>query len=65
MSEMKEQKFGIVEAYERAEEVSCQAMIQMRKDNVKITADMTPEEIIRVGMPYYKRQYQTADQDQA
>lgn len=65
MSEMKEQRFGIVEAYEKAEEVSCQAMIQMRKDNVKITADMTLEEIMDIMGPYYKRQYQTTDQDQA
>lgn len=65
MSEMKKLTAGTVEAYERAEEVSYQAAIQMEKDNVQITADMTPEEVIKIAMPYYMRQYQTTDQDQA
>lgn len=65
MSKMKKLTAGTVEAYERAEEVSYQAALQMERDNVQITADMSPEEVISTMMPYYMRQYQETDQEQA
>ena len=54
MSEVKKQSPVTVEIFERAEEMSYRAAIQMEKDNVQITADMTPEEVVQKRASYYR-----------
>lgn len=54
VSEVKKQSPVTVEIFERAEEMSYRAAIQMEKDNVQITADMTPEEVVQKMASYYR-----------